>query len=77
MHGGVYMAATNLNIRTDKDINDKEEAILNEHGIPFKLKLEVPDETTEKAIEEGRKLIADPNAPRYSSIEALKKELEV
>ena len=48
------MAATNLNIRTDKDINDKEEAILNEHGIPFKLKLEVPDETTEKAIEEGR-----------------------
>ena len=71
------MAATNLNIRTDKDINDKEEAILNEHGIPFKLKLEVPDETTEKAIEEGRKLMADPNVPRYSSIEALKKELEV
>ena len=71
------MAATNLNIRTDKDINDKEEAILNEHGIPFKLKLEVPDETTEKAIEEGRKLMADPNAPRNSSIEALKKELEV
>ena len=70
------MAATNLNIRTDKDINDKEEAILNEHGIPFKLKLEVPDETTEKAIEEGRKLKADSNAPRYSSIEALKKALE-
>ena len=50
---------------------------VREHGIPFELKLEMPNETTVKAIEEGRKLMADPNAPRYSSIESLKEALEV
>ncbi|MGN1406524.1 MAG: type II toxin-antitoxin system RelB/DinJ family antitoxin [Erysipelotrichaceae bacterium] len=50
---------------------------IREHGIPFELKLEVPNETTAKAIEEGRKLVNDSNAPRYSSIEALKEALEV
>ena len=45
---------------------------IREHGIPFELKLEVPNETTAAAIEEGRKMIKDPSAPRYSSMEALK-----
>ena len=59
------MAKTNLNIRTDKDIKDKAEAIFNElglsmttainlflrttireHGIPFELKLQVPNDNT-------------------------------
>ena len=90
------MATTNLNIRTDKELKDKADAIFNElglsmttavnvflrttvreNGIPFELKLEMPNETTVKAIEEGRKLMADPNSPRYSSIESLKKALEV
>ena len=90
------MATTNLNIRTDKVIKDKEEEIFNElglnmttavnmflrtaireHGIPFELKLDVPNETTEAAIEEGRKLMSDPSAPRYSSIDSLKAALEV
>ena len=82
------MATTNLNIRTDKVIKDQAEQIFNElglnmttaireHGIPFELKLEVPNETTEAAIEEGRKLMADPSAPRYSSMESLKSALEV
>ena len=79
------MATTNLNIRTDKAIKDQAEEIFNElglnmflrtaireHGIPFELKLEVPNETTAAAIEEGRKMIKDPSAPRYSSMEALK-----
>ncbi len=47
------------------------------HGIPFELKLEVPNEITAAAIEEGRKLMADPSAPRYSSMESLKAALEV
>ena len=70
LNGGVHMATTNLNIRTDKDLKDKAEAIFNElglnmttavnvflrttvreHGIPFELKLEMPNETTVKAIE--------------------------
>lgn len=90
------MAATNLNIRTDKAIKDKAEEIFNElglnmttavnmflrtaireHGIPFELKLDAPNETTAAAITEGRKLMEDPSAPRYSSMDALKAALEV
>lgn len=75
------MAATNLNIRTDKAIKEQAEQIFNElglnmttainlflrtaireHGIPFELKLDVPNDTTAAAIEEGRKLLADPSA---------------
>lgn len=58
------MAKTNLNIRTDK-------------GLPFELKLDVPNDTTEAATEEGRKLLNNPNAPRYSSMDELKAALEV
>ena len=50
---------------------------VREHGIPFDLKLEAPNDTTLAAIEEGRILMDDPNAPRYSSIEELKEALEV
>ena len=50
---------------------------IREHGIPFELKLDVPNETTEAAIAEGRKLMDDPLAPRYSSMDALKAALEV
>lgn len=45
---------------------------VREHGIPFELKLDVPNETTVAAIEEGRKLMTDPAAPRYSSMDELK-----
>lgn len=50
---------------------------VREHGIPFELKLEVPNEITAEAIEEGRKLMADPSAPRYSSMDELREALEV
>lgn len=50
---------------------------IREHGIPFELKLDVPNETTAAAIAEGRKLMDDPSAPRYSSMDALKVALEV
>lgn len=90
------MATTNLNIRTDKAIKDRAEAIFNElglnmttavnmflrtaireNGIPFDLRLDVPNEVTASAIEEGRRLMADPSAPRYSSMDELKAVLEV
>lgn len=45
---------------------------IREHGIPFELKLEVPNETTADAIKEGRKLMDDSSALRYSSIDELK-----
>ena len=85
------MSTTNLNIRTDKDIKDQAETIFNElginmttainmflratireYGIPFELKLDVPND-----IAEGRKMINDPSAPRYTSLEALKEALEI
>ena len=50
---------------------------IREHGIPFELKLDVPNETTEAAIAEGRKLMDDTSAPRYTSMDALKAALEV
>ena len=50
---------------------------IREHGIPFELKLDVPNETTAATIAEGRKLMDDPLAPRYSSMDALKAALEV
>ena len=89
------MSATNLNIRTDKDVKEQAEQIFAElglnmttainlflrtairkHGIPFDLFLDVPNETTVAAIEEGKKLLNDPSSPKYSSMEDLKAALE-
>lgn len=36
-----------------------------------------PNDTTAAAIEEGRRLLADPSAPRYSSMDSLKAALDV
>lgn len=58
------MATTNLNIYTDQ-----QEEIFNE--------LEIPNDTTATAIEEGRKIMNDSSTPRYSSIEALKKAKDI
>ena len=50
---------------------------VREHGIPFPLKLEIPNEVTAAAIDEGRRLMNDPDAPRYSDINELKAALEI
>lgn len=50
---------------------------IREHGIPFELKLDVPNEITAAAIEEGRRLMTDPDAPRYASMDELKVALEI
>lgn len=50
---------------------------IREQGIPFDLKLDIPNESTVAAIAEGQKLADDPSAPRYTSIDALKEALEV
>lgn len=49
---------------------------IRERGIPFELKLDVPNETTIAAIEEGRKMVSDPSSPRYSNIDELRDALE-
>ena len=49
---------------------------IRERGIPFELKLDVPNETTIAVIEEGRKMSSDPSSPRYSNIDELRDALE-
>ncbi len=49
---------------------------IRERGIPFELKLDVPNETTIAAIEEGREMASDPSSPRYSNIDELRDALE-
>jgi DNA-damage-inducible protein J len=50
---------------------------IRENGIPFSLKLDVPNETTAAAIEEGRRIATDSSVKGYSDMESLKKALEV
>ncbi len=49
---------------------------IREHGLPFPLKLEVPNATTAAAIEEGRRIASDSSVKGYSSMEALKAALD-
>ena len=49
---------------------------IREHGIPFALKLDVPNEMTASAIEEGRRIAADSKVEGYTSIEALREALD-
>lgn len=50
---------------------------IRENGIPFTLKLDIPNSITESAIEEGRKIAYDDTVKGYSSIKELKKALNV
>ena len=50
---------------------------IREHGIPFSLKLDVPNEVTAAAIEEGRRIASDSSVKGYTSMDALKAALEV
>ena len=50
---------------------------IRENGIPFSLKLEVPNDTTIDAIEEGRRLAADPSVKGYRNMEDLKAALDL
>lgn len=50
-------------------------ASIREHGIPFMLKTDVPNEETAAAIEEGRRIAADSSIKGYSNIEELKSAL--
>lgn len=49
---------------------------IRENGIPFELKLNVPNDTTLAAIEEGRKIARDTTVKGYTSINDLKATLD-
>ena len=66
-----------LGLTMTSAINMFLRATIRENGIPFSLKLDVPNETTKEAIEEGRKMAYDKNEKSFSSIEDLRKELDI
>ena len=49
---------------------------IRKRGIPFDLLLDVPNDTTVAAIEEGKRLLNDPASPKYSNMEDLKAALD-
>ena len=50
-------------------------AVLRESRLPFSVECDIPNETTIAAIEEGEKMLTDPHAQKFSSVEDLFKEL--
>lgn len=48
---------------------------LRVHGLPFEVKIDEPNAQTYAAMEEGEKMLADPNTRRFSSVEELFEEL--
>ena len=50
---------------------------IRENRIPFELKLNVPNEVTLAAIEEGRKIAYDPTVVGYDNMNDLKAALEL
>ena len=66
-----------LGLNMSTAINLFLRAAIREHGIPFDLKLDVPNDITEAAIAEGRKLMSDPATPRYTNIDDLKAALDL
>lgn len=52
-------------------------ASIRKGGIPFDLKLDMPNKETIEAIEEGRRLAMDPSTPLYDNMEDLRRALEV
>lgn len=66
--------ALGLNMTTA--INIFLKTTIREHGIPFELKLDVPNETTSAAILEEKNM-SDPNATKYSNMTDLKAALKV
>ena len=50
---------------------------IRENGIPFALKLNIPNEETADAIKEGRKIAYDESVRGYKNIDELRTALDV
>ena len=71
---GIY-AELGLNMTTA--VNLFLRASIRASGIPFDLKLDMPNEETRRAIEEGRQIAQDPGVPAYESVDDLKAALDL
>ncbi len=64
-----------LNMTTAVNIFPRQ--TIRENGIPFDLKLRVPNDETAAAIEEGRRIARDKSVKGYTSMEDLKTALDL
>ena len=71
------MVFNELGLTMTVAINLFLKASIREQGLPFSLKLDVPNAVTAAAIEEGRRIAADPSVKGYTNMEALKAALDV
>ena len=71
----VIFSELGLNMTTA--INMFLRTIIRENGIPFNLKLEIPNNTTIAAIKEGKEIVHDKKVKGYSNMNDLRKALEV
>lgn len=71
------MVFNELGLTMTAAINLFLKASIREQGLPFSLKLDVPNAATAAAIEEGRRIAADPSVKGYTSMEALRAALDV
>lgn len=65
-----------LGLNMTTAVNMFLKTVIRQNGITLDLRLDAPNETTASAIEEGRKLMNDPSAPCYSSMDELKTALK-
>lgn len=68
---------SSLGLNMTTAINMFLRASIRESGIPFDLKLDIPNDETIKAIEEGRTIAKDTNVKSYDNMDDLRKALEV
>ena len=71
------MVFNELGLTMTTAINLFLKASIREQGIPFSLKLDVPNDATAAAIEEGRRIATDSSVKGYNSMEELKAALDV
>ena len=67
--------ALGLNMSTAVNIFLRQ--AIRQGGLPFEVKLDIPNEATAAAIAEGRALMRDKNAKGYTDMDDLRKALEV
>lgn len=65
-----------LGLNMTTAINMFLRSTIRENGIPFALKLDVPNEVTVAAIEEGRRIADDSRVKGYTNIDELRAALE-
>ena len=66
--------ALGLNMSTAVNIFLRK--VIRQGGLPFEVKLDIPNETTAAAIAEGRALMRDKNARGYTDVDELRAALE-